>query len=102
MVGVVSQPIHISSFSLVQNNLQDPLCLLFVRYTTPDGRRFEVDRPIKVALSGERPSRWVSAEAPEPAAAQPRVRIPNAPRRRAATGPAEAAARRPAWSSQRP
>ncbi len=35
---------------------------LFVRYTTRDGRRFEVDRPIRIALAEERSPGWVPRE----------------------------------------
>jgi hypothetical protein len=35
---------------------------LFVRYTTSDGRKLQVDEPIEISLPGERASRWTPSE----------------------------------------
>lgn len=35
---------------------------VFVRYTTADGRRIETNQPIEIALPGDEPARWTTAE----------------------------------------
>jgi hypothetical protein len=46
---------------------------LFVRYTTRDGRKFEADQSVEVALPGEKISRWTPAESElQPVAASDR------------------------------
>ncbi len=73
---------------------------LFVRYTTADGRRFEVDQPIRVAVSGERLPRWVATDPPvEPPT--PTVRLPQSRPARPASRPAEPSIQRPVWSPHR-
>ncbi len=77
---------------------------LFVRYTTHDGRRFEVDRPIQVALAGERSPGWVPREPPadnvqaNPSPPKPRIDVSSA---RIVARPAEPKPQRPVWSPNR-
>jgi len=83
---------------------------LFVRYTGGDGQHLEADQPIRVALPGERPPRWVPTDPPldaalpaEPPAelSAPRVRIPSTPRIRSASRATRTTTQRPAWSPNR-
>ena len=88
---------------------------LFVRYMTADGRKFETNQPIEIALPGEQPARWTAAESPrsadppieqEPAARSwrlsesPPARNPGPPpymaTRTSASNP-----ERPVWSPER-
>ena len=83
---------------------------LFVRYSDGDGQHLEADQPIRVALPGERPPRWVPTEPPleaalpaEPPAelSAPKVRIPSTPRIRSASRATRPTTQRPAWSPDR-
>ena len=77
---------------------------LFVRYTTHDGRRFEVDRPIRVVLAEERSPGWVPREPTADdvqaniSSPQPRIPISSS---RIASRPAETKLQRPVWSPNR-
>ena len=73
---------------------------VFVRYTTVDGRRFEMDQPIHVALPGERVPRWVATD-PLIEPPSPTVRLPQPQPVRTASRPAEPSVRRPEWSPDR-
>jgi hypothetical protein len=64
---------------------------LFVRYVTADGRKLQAERPIEVALAGDKTARWNPDQEPEDNA-QPRMAA-----RAEQTKP-----RRPAWSPERP
>jgi hypothetical protein len=86
---------------------------LFVRYATRDGRKLQVNRPIEIALPGERPASWTPAErgpALQPAAAPAdswrsapaeTSNRPEAEPARAASPSDEPVSRRPAWSPDR-
>jgi hypothetical protein len=64
---------------------------LFVRYVTADGRKLQADRPIEVALRGDRTARRNHAETDDRSQSPP----PTA-RRDSSPGP-----RRPEWSPER-
>lgn len=88
---------------------------LFVRYTTADGRPLKVDQPIRVAMPGERLSRWAPALPSPPSATGPSPAVSMADRRAApwragqtspaatpTTSPPTAPLARPTWSPNRP
>jgi hypothetical protein len=86
---------------------------LFVRYTTRDGRKLQVERPLDLAAAGQRPSGWLpTPQGPttEPIApkdawrpsdsggAAPSEAEPD----RTASHPSDPTPRRPVWSPERP
>ena len=73
---------------------------VFVRYTTADGKRFETDQPIEVALAGERSPRWVPTD-PRVESPAPTVRLPHLRPARTATRPERPSIQRPTWSPDR-
>ena len=100
---------------------------LFVRYTTGDGRKLEVDGPVRVALPGDRVAGWIPTDPPRPElrtnppaeSIQPQqsvqVQLPSSRQLSSSASPriaarpsrpssvaAEPIASRPAWSPDRP
>jgi hypothetical protein len=84
---------------------------MFVRYTTADGRKVEVNQPVEIALPGDAPTRWTAAEPSRFDDDPPPLRsssLSNAPPPRKSDPPPYTATRtsasrpeRPVWSPER-
>jgi hypothetical protein len=85
-----SQAIHLTTVWPADPPTHNKLHL-FVRYVTADGRKLQAEKPIEVALAGDKTARWNPDQEPEDNA-EPRMAV-----RAEQTKP-----RRPAWSPERP